>query len=386
MKLVFSLDQQLLSTALSLVQNICSRKTALDATNDVLFVVNEAHEVVLRVTDLEICLQFVLPAFVVVREQTSFLVNAKRLFDFVKDLSLQVKFSYDGSRLFVNYGDDLLQEDPNFHLSLLTADPSTFPSFPERIENIFNLDANFLQFALEKTTSLIPQSAANSAINGLFVEFDEKGASFVSTNGHSLILINNQNFKASQRFSWTLPRKSALELKKLVDALCADSLNQSTPTLFFGVCSGYLVVSGENFTFFTRLIAEPFPNYKAALNYSEFSKGKLSFSNLVPVLRRVGYLLSGKFLPANFAFANSRLKISFSNPDSGSFSESIAFCELGKFDVAASFYSPYLLSAASAFENNEVDFFVNQSSPIFFTHDFELGSLLYLIMPVVDQN
>lgn len=388
MKLQFALDQRQLSSVLALVQNICSRKTSLAVTSDIFFSINEASEVILRVTDLEICLQFVLPAFVTLKQEASFLVNAKRLYDFVRDLSDQVFFSFDGAKLFLNYGSgDTTNIDPNFHVSLLTSDPTSFPAFPERIENILNLDASFLQFALDKAASLVPQSSSNSAINGLLLDFDSTSAKFVATNGHSLVLVKSTAKTLSQPRSWTLPRKSVTELKKLVDTVLDFSINKGPIDLFLGVCNGYLVFSGENFTFFTRLVADAFPSYSSILSFQDFFKGNLSWKNLVPLLKRAGYLLDGKFISSNFDFSNARLKVSVSNPDCGAFSESVAFQPLGDFSVSANFYTPYILAAASVFEERDVDFYIKgPNSPLYFSAEIQDNSLLYLVMPVVDKN
>jgi DNA polymerase-3 subunit beta len=388
MKLVFYLDQKALASVLSLVQNICTKKTALEATSNVLFLVGDSQEVIIRATDLDISLQFSLPAKIFVATTFSFLVNAKRLYDFVKDLALSIKFSYDGSTLSINYGNED-EFDPSFHLTLLTADPASFPAFPERIENVINLDAPFLQFALEKTAPLIPSSNPNSAINCLLLDFDPTGLDVVSTDGHSLALVRNPNFSLSEARSWTLPKKSVLELKKVVDSFLQSSFSTGilSQELFLGLCKGQIVFSGPNFNFFTRLVAEPFPNYKPLLQFADFHKGRISLAVLATVLRRVGYLLSGRVLPATFAFEENHLRISFSNSESGEFSELISFAPFEPFNFPVKFYTPYLLAACSTFEQQDVDFFVkNAALPIYFTQDFKDYSMTYLVCPIKNEN
>jgi DNA polymerase-3 subunit beta len=384
MKLVFFLDQKSLSSVLALIQNICTKKTALESTSNVLFLVGDSQEVIIRATDLDISLQFSLPAKIYVAEAQSLLVNAKRLYDFVKDLSSLIKFSYDGTTLAINYGeDDAL--DPDFSLTLLTTDPETFPAFPERIENVINLDASFLQFALNKTAPLIPTANPNPAINCLLLDFDQSGLNLVATDGHSLAMVRNTNYSLSESKSWTLPRKSVFELKKVVDSFLSSSFSKenSGQELFFGFCKGQVVFSGPNFNFFTRLIADPFPNYKPLLDFQDFQKGQILLSALSPLLKRVGYLLSGRFIPALFSFDNNHVKVFFQNPESGSISEQISFLPLSKINLEIKFYTPYLLAVSSAFEHGDVDFFIKSSTqPIFFHQDLNGYSLTYLVMPV----
>ena len=60
-------------------------------------------------------------------------------------------------------------------LALNVKDAEGFPPFPERIENLMHLDAQFLLNLLEKVAFLIPQNNANSALNGLFLEVSPAG-------------------------------------------------------------------------------------------------------------------------------------------------------------------------------------------------------------------
>ena len=393
MKLLFFVDQKPLAAILALVQNICNKKVALEATANVFFQISDAQEVIIRATDLDISLQFSLPAKVVVAtEVSSFLVNAKRLYDFVKELTSLVKFSYDGTTLSINYGNDEEALDPNFHLSLLTTDPATFPVFPERIENVTSLDANFLQYALEKTSPLIPSSNPNPALNCLLLDFDTTGLDIVSTDGHSLACVRNPNYSLSQAHSWMLPKKSVLEFKKIIDSFLQAQFSSSAATaepqeLFLGLCKGQVVFSGPNFNFFSRLIADPFPNYKALLNFTDFHKGQLMLPVLTTILRRVGYLLAGRFLPASLAFDQGRLQISLSNPDSGEFSEAMSFVASKHFTFTLKFYTPYLLAACAALGQQEADFFIKSATqPLVFIQEKQEITFTYLVMPMAPEN
>ena len=53
----------------------------------------------------------------------------------------------------------------NFALNI--KDAQEFPPFPERIENLMQLNAAFLLEMLDKVAFLIPQNNANPALNGL---------------------------------------------------------------------------------------------------------------------------------------------------------------------------------------------------------------------------
>lgn len=385
MELVFTVEQKALFQVLSLIQGICNRKTALPATNNVLFIVGDNNEIIIRATDLETSLQFVLPVKFFYSDFPSFSVNAKRLFDFVHELKGFVFFSYNGSILTLSAGDFIENPpvEPEFHLNLFTADVSLFPAFPERIENLSSLDGNFLRFALNKAASIPSPTTASSIANGILFELDSTGCSIVSTNGHALIFCKNNLVSLSESKNFVLPKKSVAELRHVLDEFCDNE--EKSVEVFLGLCKGQLVFSGTSFNFFSRLITDPFPDYKSILNYQDTPKARLNLSLLQPVLRHVSFLLGGKFLPTTFSFLKSRIKLSFNNPDSGSLIESISFVPFTEFEFTVKFFSPYIATACSLFDEKEIDFFLGKhNQPIVFLNEIESTKLLYLVMPIVN--
>ncbi len=382
MKLSFSLDKHLFVNFLSLVQSICGKRTAIDSTANILFKVDSENEIILRATDLEVSFQFAIPAKIHSHEITSFCVNAKRLHDFVRDLDGELLFEFDGSTLSINYGDGE-SWDKDFYLKLSTSDHMLFPIFPENIENIIDLDTVSLQTCIDKIYQL--SNAQTSIIAGFLFDFDQEGFNIAVTNGHTLSLAKTSAYALTEPQSWVLSKKAVGELKKLVDFLNTPGAGFSNQ-IFLGTCKGQLVFSGNGFNFFSKLVNEPFPNYKPIIaSLESFSKGRISLKSLLPSLKRVGYLLNGKFLPATFDFSNNKVKISFVNNDSGSFSEAISFDNLCNLNYSFKFFTPYLLSACSAFEEKDVEFLIKESnsSPIVLSFDNEGTTFVHLVMPVV---
>ncbi len=383
MKLLFSVDQKKLSDSLALLQGVCSRRTPIEATSNVLFFIEDGtSEVVLRVTDLETSIQLSLPAIVAKREINRFLVNAKRLYDFIKDLQDQVILSFDGASLEINSGVDINNIDPDFKLILHTSDASLFPSFPESIENICSLDTSFLNFGLSKLVDLVPQSNPNAALNGLLFDFLLEGLSLVASDGHSLAIVSNDKIVLSEPAKWCLPKKAASELSKLIKHIAATSSEASE--IFIGTCKGQIVFSGNGFNFFAKLLAEQFPAYRHAINFESLGRGQLVLDNLEPILRRVGYLLNGKMLPAAFSFKKNQIKVEFKNSDCGEISEQVSFVPTAAIDCSAKFFAPFLIGASRAFDDaDNVDFYVKSGSPIYFHHDFGHCQMIYLVMPMI---
>jgi len=155
MKNTFIVEQKPLLSILSSMQPICTKRTTLDATTTILFQVSP-RELVLKSTDLEISLQ---ASYTLkecdITEPRMFLVSGRRLFDLVKELEGDITCIVDDNTLVVKSG--------LVNVVLNIQDAHNFPPFPERIENLMQLNAPFFLDILNKVAFLIPQNNANSS-------------------------------------------------------------------------------------------------------------------------------------------------------------------------------------------------------------------------------
>ena len=76
------------------------------------------------------------------------------------------------------------------------------------------------------------------------------------------------------------------------------------------MCGNQLVFSGESFNFFTKLLADPFPQYSSILNKEGFVGAIVERTNLIKTLRRSTCLLSGQFIATKFGFDDKNLGVS----------------------------------------------------------------------------
>jgi DNA polymerase III sliding clamp (beta) subunit (PCNA family) len=182
----FIIDQKSLFSVLSWMQPICTKRTTMDITSSILFFVGP-RELVLKSTDLEISLQTIcLMEESDVVEPQQFLVSGKRIFDVVKELEGPITCTYHDNQLIIKAN--------AVDVALNTKDVEGFPPFPERIENIMQLDAQALLTMLDKVAFLIPQNNANPALNGLLVEIGPDGLVMTTTDAHSLAQVSSSGY------------------------------------------------------------------------------------------------------------------------------------------------------------------------------------------------
>lgn len=365
----FVVEQKPLLSILSSMQPICSKKTVLDVTGSLLFSIS-AKELIVKGTDLEISLQSSYPLTTsTFSEPKSFLVNGKRLFDITKELESDITFTLQNNQLLLSSG--------NVNLALNIKDAQEFPPFPERIENLMHLDSAFLLSLLDKVAFLIPQNNANPALNGLYLEISPESLTMTTTDGHCLAQVKTAKYTLEKSQHWLLPRRAVIELKKVIET-------SGVTTVFLGICANQLVISGENFNFFTKLVSNPFPEYRPILDKKGFVPAAIDRSSLVKTLKRSTCLLSGQFIATTFAFSKSDLDVVIHNKEVGKLEEKLPLTNLEGASLSMKFYAPYLLSGLHAFTEPSLTFYLNtQTRPIIFeTKDTTDYHLTYLVMPV----
>jgi len=352
---------------LASMQPICSKRTTIDVTECILFQITP-RELTLKATDLEISLQSTAEIESSSEEVSSFLVPGKRIFEIVKEMDGDISFEVSDASLRLQAG--------AVDLSLNIKDAQDFPPFPERIENLMQLDAGFVLSLLNKVAFLIPSNNSNSALNGLLLEINDNEMSMVTTDGHSLARITTNKYTLPEEKKWLLPKRAVMELKKIIEV-------SATSHVFLGMCGNQLVFSGPHFNFFTKLIADQFPEYAPVLNKEGFIPARLSRSEFTRTLKRTGCLLAGQFISTTFTFDKENLGVQLNNKEVGSLKESLSLFDFDAGSVESRFYSPYLLNGLQVLSGESVNFHIKNSiKPIIFDDTHDEYQFTFLVMPV----
>ncbi len=364
----FVVDQKSFLSILSSLQPICSRRTTLDATACILFQAGN-RELILKSTDMEISLQIGCPMkSSELGEPESFMVSGRRIFDVVKELDGDIQLTFDDQSLALKSG--------SVNLVLHIKPAQEFPPFPERIENLMQLDAKFVADMLDKVAFLIPQNNANPALNGLLLEVNNQELKMTTTDGHCLAQIRSPKYVLGESRTWLLPRRSVFELKKILET------TQET-SLFLGICNSQLVFSGSSFNFFTRVLSDQFPNYAPILDKKGFVPASLDRGEFVKTLRRSTSLLSGQFIATKFEFARDAVQVSLQNKEVGKLEEALKLEGFEGDQMEIRFYAPYLLNGLQAFKEEKSKFYLkNAARPIIFESQEQEMQVTYLVMPV----
>lgn len=372
MKNSFVISQKDLLSTLFFMQPICTKRTTITSTSSILFHVSH-KELILKATDLEISLQYSCKLIDSNVEQVQFLVPGKKIFDIVKEMDGNIECTFDDVQL-------TLKAEQHINVSFNIRSAEEFPPLPERIENLMHMNAQFLSDMFGKVSFLIPQNNATPSLNGLFFEISPKQLKFTTTDGHCLAQVASEKYVLEDEKKWLLPRRAIFELKKILE-------NCETASIFLGVCDNQLVFSGEDFNFFTKLLADEFPKYESILQRDSFMPATVNKTDFVKTLRRSSCMLSGQFLATNFTFMKDSLKVSLKNSDVGNLEETLPLTNQFSDKLEIRFYSPYLLQGLQSFDDENVTCYLKGNSrPIIFTSKTDNCDMTYLVMPVSHNN
>jgi len=369
----FIVEQKSLHAVLTAMLPICSRRTTLEVTSSILFHVRH-RELILKSTDLEVALQASCTIEQSsIAEPLTFLVHGKRITDIIKELEGPITCSIENNQLSLRTQAGLV------NLNLMSADQ--FPPFPERIENLTTMSSALMGELLKSVSFVIPSQHTNAALTGLLWEIGSHGVTMTATDGHCLAQARSSHATVEASHQWIVPRRAVMEIQKLI-----DTMNEHT--LFMGICGKQLVISGEWFNFFTKVLAGPFPHYAPILQRDSFVPATIDRHQLVKTVRRAASLLSGQFVAAQFLFDQQTLHVTMHNKDVGMLSENIPLMTYDGEACEMRFYAPYLLSGLSVFQEEKVELFLESATkPIIFESLRPTGlKLIYLVMPVAAQG
>jgi len=284
-------------------------------------------------------------------------VNGSNLLNIIRRLKDEdIVFEIDNNNLIIK------QKRSNFKLPMYN--PEEYPSFP-KLENLNSLDINTINLinSIKKITPAIDNNNPKFELNGALIDIKSQKINFVATDTRRLAISNLENI-SNEESQIIIPKKAIVEIQKLF-------LDEAT----IKYDDTNLVVSNNNYTFFTKLINGKFPDYERIIPNNLKYNFPLSKSILIDSIKLVTSI-------------ESKIKIIF-NSDSIVFesldddSESKTAID-ANIDISESFYiavnSKYILDFLSSTSSENINVGFNESNLPFYLED---GNFITIVMPIV---
>jgi DNA polymerase-3 subunit beta len=349
-------QKQIIESILINLQPFLEKKDASQITSHILFNTKD-NRCVIKATDGEIGLKIVTD-HITIEANGSFTANGKKLLDIIRILK-------DDEIILEVLDNTLIVKQKHSKFKLPIFDPNTYPSFPT-VENKpqITLDSLSLIRNLKKISPAIDTNNPKFELNGALINIKSDSTDLVGTDTRRLAIATIQSTN-SEELSLIVPKKAILEIQKLF----LDEID-----IFFDETN--LIISNENYFFYTRLINGKFPDYQRIIPSTIKHAITLPKKEMIDAIKMITTisqeikmtLLSDAIifhsLSADNVEAKTELEINTGLDE--------------KFEL--SFNSKYILDFISQIDKNEFKIEFNEPSLPFIVKD---DNFITIIMPIV---
>jgi len=349
-------QKQIIESILINLQPFLEKKDASQITSHILFQ-SQGEKCIIKATDNEIGLK-IITDHVLIETEGSFTANGKKLLDIIRILK-------DDEITLELLDDTLIVKQRHSKFKLPTFDPNTYPLFPTIDEKPqITLDSLSLIQNLKKISPSIDTNNPKFELNGALINIKNDGTDLVGTDTRRLAIasISGNN---SQELSLIVPKKAILEIQKLF----LDQID-----IYFDETN--LIVTNENYFFYTRLINGKFPDYQRIIPASVKHSITLPRKEMIDAIKMITTISQDiKMTLLNDVIIFNSL--SADNVEAKTEIELLTGLD-EKFEI--SFNSRYILDFISHIDNDEFLLEFNEQTLPFIIKD---QNFITIIMPIV---
>lgn len=337
-------DKKDLVALLSKTQNIVEKRNTMPILINILLQA-EAGKLQVFATDLEVSLTD--QADVEIESEGKIAVNAKNLFDIVRELS-------EGPIVLDAKSNNRLQiKQKKSVFNIVGISPEEYPVFPTFKTNDFiEVNPDVLLDMIERTIYSVSNDETRYHLNGVY--FEKKTVDgktqfrMVATDGHRLSLVDRFTNDETANIINTgviIPRKGLAEVKKIIDF--------SDQPIQMAVEGSQLIVKTGTTVLMVRLIEGKYPNYQQLIPLNLKKTASINRESLLSSIKRVSLLSNQKSKGVTIALAKGKMEISSNNPELGDAKEEIDVDYTGE-DLKIGFNAKYILDILNSFSDDKL--------------------------------
>jgi len=353
----FKIKREEFMKGLSRVQSVADRKNTMPILSNVL-IEGADGRLTMTATDLEVGLRGSYEAEV--EEAGGLTLSARKLFEIVRELPHEDVFveSSENNWATVKSGSAV------FKFTGLAKEE--FPSLPDMDAAPFmDVPPETMRELIKKTIFAAGDNDTRYVLNGIFMKVTktETGASImmVGTDGHRLATLVREveTTPPTEDGSAIIPKKSAAELKKLLD--------EGEGGFQMALTKNHIVFRIGSLSLVTRLIEGSYPNYEQVVPTDNDRSMYVDRGLLTSALRRVSLLSRERTNAVKLTLEGGGAVLWSQNPEMGEAREELAVEYEGD-GLDIGFNAKYLLDALSVMDQDKVEIqFKDQLSPCIVT-------------------
>ncbi len=369
----FIVSSSTLSRQLSRISGAIPSRSVLPIIENFLFEV-ENDTLTISTTNLETSMQTRLQ--VESRgEPIKVAIPAKILLDILKALPEQpVTFIVNEE----SFGVEISSDNGKYKISGEKGEDFPAIPLPEGTSSI-HIPLHAMLKAINKTLFAASTDEDKAALNGIYFDLGEHGATFVATDAHRLVRYRRVDVTVPNPTNFIVPQKALNLLKGSLDA-------SSTKDLIIHYNDNNAFFQTEDLLLVCRLIDQKYPDYENVIPVNNTKKLFITKSDLLGTLRRVNIFANRSTHQVRFSIHGSELEISCEDPDFANEAKESLKCHYEGEDIDIGFNAALLLEVVSNLETEEsvLELSEPNRAGIILPNDQEDGeNILMLIMPIM---
>ncbi len=259
--------KQVIESILITIQPFLEKKDDTQITSHV-YIKALANRCLFKGTDKEIGLRVFSDQFLI-EEEGELTVNGKKLLGIIRILK-------DEEIILRKENNYLIVEQKSSKFKLPLFDPESYPDFPE-IENKskITIDTYNLIKNLKKIIPAIDNNNPKYELNGALINIKSDAIDLVGSDTKRLAIVVIEG-ESENELSLILPKKAILEIQKLF----LDDIE-----IYYDDTN--LIITNQNYFFYTRLINGEYPNYERIIPKSIKSEITLPKKEMIDSIRMI---------------------------------------------------------------------------------------------------
>ena len=358
---------------LQYVQGVVERKTTVPILANLLLEASDS-KLVVTATDLDVTFQCSCSAQI--NTDGAMTVPARKFFDIVRllpdDADVHLKEIVSNSTAWM----EVLCQRSRFKVSSLARE--SFPDVPEFEQESISLPAKALAFMISRCIYAITQEESRYTLNGALMIVNPAGISFVTTDGHRLVLVEHDAALEGieEEVRVLIPKKTLVELSRL-------SQDSESGSVGFAHTENHIFFKVNDRKLVSRVLTGQFPNYEMVIPKDYVHEVFLNARDFDGCLKRTSVMADEESKAVLFKVEEGQLEMTADSSDFGEANDSIAAEYAGE-PFKIGFNSQYILDFLSGLGSERVILRLNDEKKqgLFLPEKLEGFRLQYVVMPL----
>ena len=368
----FTIERAQFLKTLSHVQSIVEKRNTIPVLSNVR-IEAKGNTINFKATDMDIEITEVVEAKVA--EEGATTAPAHMLYDIVRKLS-------DGSDIELTYPNDkgaLTIASGRSNFSLSTIGVEDFPVISgDNLPINFEINKDELKTLIDRTQFSASVEEARYYLNGLYVHAKTEGDTnvlrVVATDGHRLACAESPLPQGAEKLEGVIiPRKSVLEIRKLLDDASCDNV-------VMALSENKVRISFEDITLTSKLIDGTFPDYERVIPTDNDKILEVNVKELAAAVDRVS-VVTERSRGIRLVTNTNHVTIAASNAELGNATEELE-AKYDKESIDTGYNFRYLLDILAQIKGEEVRFSLSGNSAATVINDTSDNSAIYVLMPM----